>query len=179
MASCGRVCVLHLSLACCGTEVGFVAFAYWDWDRYGGAGDSGTRSRGNSKSHLSSERENEMADICLKIQFCRSTTNREVPSSRVWRVMAPTSLDECNTEIVTLKVGATEEWKLWPDDEILLGDPGQLDEKMPTARKFIQSATDSDKDASDEELGDDRAEEGKLGLERHSGRGRYRRLTDC
>jgi hypothetical protein len=100
------------------------------------------------------------------MHFCRSFTNREAPSSRIWRVMLPSSLDECNTQIFTIRVDATEDWKLRPDDEVVLREHNTSRDVAPKTAKVLQIATKSGHESSDEDLGDDRAEEGTLGQDR-------------
>jgi hypothetical protein len=97
------------------------------------------------------------------MHFCRSVTNREAPSFRIWRVMVPSSLDECNTQIFTLRVDAKEEWKLRPNDKIMLGEHDTSHDVAPKTAKVLQNATKSGHESSDDDLGDDRAKEGMLG----------------
>jgi hypothetical protein len=95
--------------------------------------------------------------------FCQSTINREAPTSRVWRVMVPGSSDECSTQIFTIRVDAKEEWKLLPDDEILLGEGKGSTSVKDTTGKFIENGHKGHDDDVAVELGDDFAEEGRLG----------------
>ena len=93
--------------------------------------------------------------------------------------MAPSLLDGCNTQILTLTVDPTEEWKVLLSDEFLVEERHRLDQVEKGSGGFIQFATEDDEVTSDEEFGDDPAEEGRLKQNQSSGAERQRRLEHC
>lgn len=89
-------------------------------------------------------------------------TDREAPTPGVWRVIAPGSVDVCSTQVFTLEIDASDAWKLFPDDWVLMGNSDSAGKLKNESGKFIQSASHRDDGVLTRALGDDLAEEGKL-----------------
>jgi hypothetical protein len=71
-------------------------------------------------------------------------------------------LDECNTQLLTFNADASPEEELLLDDDNFVMERDRSTESKPTTKKFNQSPLETSDGASVDELGDDRAEEGKL-----------------
>ena len=90
------------------------------------------------------------------MKFCLQTPNREAPGPQTWRY---STLDDCATDTIALIVDPREAWKLQPDDRLLLGNSIAQQDSHVQPRKPV---TVEEKIRA-YKLGDDLAEEGRLG----------------
>lgn len=91
------------------------------------------------------------------MKFCLVKSNRDAPGPQRWRYMSPASYENCATETITMRASSSEQWKLRPDDEMLIGNNRIFtvkQDKSGNEGKVLH-------DLALEELGDDLAEEGK------------------
>jgi hypothetical protein len=56
------------------------------------------------------------------MHFCLASQNRQAPGPQTWRYTRSNNIAQCTTDVATLSVAATEQWKLRFDDEILFGE---------------------------------------------------------
>ncbi|KAF1978980.1 hypothetical protein BU23DRAFT_563841 [Bimuria novae-zelandiae CBS 107.79] len=92
-----------------------------------------------------------------EMKFCLAEQNREAPIPRVWRYISADSHEYCTSSTLTLYAAAAEEWKLLPEDAIVVravDEEGNRTVDKPPAEK----------DAGGD---DDLAEEGGLGRRRY------------
>jgi hypothetical protein len=92
------------------------------------------------------------------MSFCLVSPNREAPGPQSWRHMLPGTLDECTTDTVSLTIGSKETGMIRPGDVLLFVHDILHHEERAKIRTSVAG-----EEMHRVRLGDDLAEEGRLG----------------